>query len=131
MRISTQYKYDTYSFDIQNAADRLAAITQQVATGKRINQPSDDPVGVSHTISMRNLQSGIEQYQSNLNAAKGALGTVDNTGADLTDLVNQANQIAVSGASGTTDQIGRNAMAAQITSIQSRLVDLANTKGPD
>lgn len=131
MRISTSYKYDTLQFDIQNAADRLATITQQVATGKRINQPSDDPVGVGQTINMRSLQSAMEQYQSNLNTAKGSLGTVDNTAADITDLLNQANQIAVSGASGTTDQIGRNAMAAQITSLQARLVDLANTKGPD
>jgi len=131
MRISTSYKYDTLQFDIQNAADRLATITQQVATGKRINQPSDDPVGVGQTINMRSLQSAMEQYQSNLNTAKGSLGTVDNTASDITDLLNQANQIAVSGASGTTDQIGRNAMAAQITSLQARLVDLANTKGPD
>jgi flagellar hook-associated protein 3 FlgL len=131
MRISTAYKYDSLQFDIQNAAERLATITQQVATGKRINQPSDDPVGVGQSLNMRSLQAGMTQYQSNLNSAKGTLGYVDNTASDITDLLNQANQLAVSGASSTTDQNGRNAMASQIATLQSRLIDLGNTKGPD
>lgn len=131
MRISTRYQYDTFQYDIDQAQERLTNISLQLSSGKRINQPSDDPIGVNQSISMRGLQSAMGQYQKNLNSAKGTLGYTDNTASEMTDLVNQAYQLAVAGASSTTDQKGRDAMASQITALQSRLVSLANTKGPD
>lgn len=131
MRISTNYQYDTFQWDIQNASARLAAMSQQLATGKRIVKPSDDPTGTYQAVNMRGLKAGMDQYQKNLNAATGALGYIDNTANDMTDLLNQSYQLAVQGANATTDQTGREAMAAQISSIQSRLLDLANSKGPD
>jgi flagellar hook-associated protein 3 FlgL len=131
MRISTGYQYETFRRDISLSEERLANLSQQLATGKRINQPSDDPVGIGRSINMHSLRAGMDQYRQNLNTAKGALGTADNTLSDLTDIVNQAYQTAVTGASSTMDQTGRTAMAAQITSLQSRLIDLGNSKGPD
>jgi flagellar hook-associated protein 3 FlgL len=130
MRISTNYQYDTFQMDIRNAQEKLVNVSQQLATGKRINKPSDDPVGVGRTVSMRSLKAGIEQYQKNLNSARGALGYIDTTAGDITDLTRQAYGLAVQGASSTTDQAGRNAAATQIGNIQKRLVDLANSKGP-
>ncbi len=131
MRISTHYQYDTYQLDIQKATERMAELSRQLSSGKRINLPSDDPVGVGHTISMRSLQAGMTQYQSNLNLAKGTLDFTDTTVGDITDLVRSAYSLAVQGASSTTDQTGRNAMVSQISSIQSRLIDLANSQGPN
>jgi flagellar hook-associated protein 3 FlgL len=130
MRISTNYQYDTFQLDIRNAQEKLVKVSQQLATGKRINNPSDDPVGVARTISMRSLRSGIDQYQKNLSSARGALGYIDNTAGDITDLVRQAYTLAVQGASSTTDQGARNAAATQIGNIQKRIIDLGNSKGP-
>jgi len=129
MRISSSYKYDTYQYNLQHAEQRLVEISQQLSTGKRINQPSDDPVGTWQSITLQSLKDGIQQYMGNLNTAKGSLGFVDNTASSLNDLMNQAYQIAVQGASSTTDQTGRNAMASQITSLQTELIGLANTQG--
>lgn len=131
MRISTAYQYDSYQRDIQLAAEKLSTISQQLATGKRINQPSDDPVGVGQSLTLHSLQSGIQQYMSNLNTAKGSLGYIDNAASSMSDLMNQAYQLAVQGASSTTDQVGRNAMVQQITSLQGQLLNIANTQGPN
>lgn len=131
MRISTAYQYDSYQRDIQVAAEKLSTISQQLATGKRINQPSDDPVGVGQSLTLHSLQSGIQQYMSNLNTAKGSLGYIDNAASSMSDLLNQAYQLAVQGASSTTDQVGRDAMVQQITSLQSQLLNVANTQGPN
>ncbi len=130
MRISTNYQYNTYQYNLQNADQRLVAISQELSTGRRINQPSDDPVGVGQSITLNSLQSGIQQYLSNLNTAKGSLGTIDNTASSISDLMNQAYSLAVQGANSTTDQTGRNALAGQISELQKQLVNLANTQGP-
>jgi flagellar hook-associated protein 3 FlgL len=131
MRISTRYQYDSFSTDIRNAQQRLTKISEQLSTGKRINQLSDDPSGVRKAIGMRSLRSSMDQYEKNLTSAKGQLGYVDTTAGEIGDLLLQAYQSAVQGASSATDQTGRVAMASRIESLQSRLVELANTKGPD
>jgi flagellar hook-associated protein 3 FlgL len=131
MRIATNYQYDTFQFDIANATERLSKVSRELSTGKKITQPSDDPFGVGQTINMRSLQAGMEQYSTNLKMAKGTLGYTDSTASDMSDLMKRAYSLAVSGASSTTDQTGRNAMASEIASIQTRLLDLANTKGPN
>src|SRR5690349_2087179 len=131
MRISTDYQYNSFRYNIQSADQRLATVSDQLSSGRRINQPSDDPVGIGHAISIKSLQTSIQQYTSNLNLAKGSLGITDNAVSSMSDLMNQAYQLAVEGASSTTDQTARNAMVAQVTALQSQLVNLANTQSPD
>lgn len=129
MRISTNYQYNTYQYNLQNADQRLVNLSQQLSTGRRLNLPSDDPVGVGQSITLQSMQAGIQQYMGNLNMAKGSLGAIDNTLSSMSGLMNQAYSLAVQGASSTTDQAGRTAMASQITEIQAQILNLANTQG--
>src|SRR4051812_38051448 len=131
MRISTGYQFDTYSNDIRATQERMFQYQQQVSTGKQLNQPSDDPLGTSRVLSMRALRTGIGQYQANLSTAKGNLGYSESALSDANGVMQRAYQLAVSGASSSMDQTGRNGMAAEITSLQKRLVDLANSRGPN
>lgn len=128
MRISTNYQYSAFQSDISSAQQALFESSAQVSSGKRINRPSDDPFGTVRSVTMRSLQAGIKQYQDNLNTAKGQLGFGESTLSEMSTLTNRAYTLAVSGANGATDQKGRDAMAAEIAQIQSRLIDLANTK---
>lgn len=130
MRISTNYQYDSLQFDIQNAQSRLARLTLRLSSGKRIDDPSDDPTGVSQAISMRSLRSQMDQFAANLKTAKAGLGTTESTLSDLNSMLQSAYQIGVGGANGAMDQAGRSAMADQIASIQARMVELANAQGP-
>jgi len=130
MRISTAYQFDSYTNDIRLAQERMATAGQQVSTGKRITTPSDDPLGTSRSLSMRSVMAATKQYQQNLQTAKGILGYTEDAVGSLYDSVKQAYTLAVGGANGTTDQVGRNAMAQQITTIQERMIQIANTRGP-
>ena len=131
MRISTNYQYSTFQYNMQIADQRLATITQELSSGKQINQPSDNPVGIGQAITLQGLQTGIQQYLSNLSTANGALGTADDTLSSMSTQMNQAYSLAVEGASSTLDQNGRNAIVSQISQIQSQIVNLANTQTPD
>lgn len=130
MRISTAYQFDSYTNDIRLAQERLADAERQVSSGKRIETPSDDPLGTSRALSMRSYKSVTEQYQKNLQTAKGFLGYTESALSSTYDGVRRAYTLAVSGANSSTDQAGRNAMAQEITDIQARLVQQANTRGP-
>ncbi|MBI1755748.1 MAG: flagellar hook-associated protein FlgL [Fimbriimonas ginsengisoli] len=131
MRISTSQQFDTFSANIAVAAQQMFEAQQRVSTGRRLNQLSDDPVGASSALTMRSLRTGLSQYSSNLHAAKGMLGYSDTAMGETTNLLNRAYQLALAGANSATDQAGRAGMASEIAGIQSRLVDLANSKGPN
>lgn len=130
MRISTAYQFETYSADMRRAQERLAIAGAQVSSGKRILKASDDPLGTARTLSMRSYKAATEQYSKNLNVAKGTLGYTEEALGSAYDGIKRAYTLAVSGANSATDQVGRNAMAQEITEIQQRLLQIGNTRGP-
>lgn len=129
MRISTTYQYDSYTNAINAANQRVTQTQQDLLTGKRINKPSDDPYGATAVIKMQSIQAGLKQYDSNLVTAKGTLTNTDSALSDTGTLLNSAYTIALSGANAATDPSALPGLASQITAIQTRLVQLANTQG--
>lgn len=129
MRISTSYQYDSYQQEIDAAQNAMYVAGQQVATGKRINAPSDDPFGIQTVLTAGSFRNGIAQYTANLNTAKGYLNFTEQALTDTGSLMDRANQLALSGANGATTQDGRNAMVTEISDMQSQLISLGNTRG--
>jgi len=130
MRISTTYQYDSYTNAIDTANKRVSDTQQQLLTGKRINKPSDDPYGATAVIKMQSLQAGLAQYAVNLQTAKGTLSESDAALGDVGTLLNSAYTLALSGANAATDPTAMQGLVSQVTAIQARLVQLANSQGP-
>lgn len=129
MRVSTFYQYDSFTNAIDQAAQSLSDAQQQVSSGKKLNQPSDDPFATTSVLQMSSLVNGLTQYSKNLTTAKGSLGVSENALSEASSLINQAYTLALSGANASTDQAGLQAMANQIQGIETRLVQLANSQG--
>ncbi len=130
MRIGFAHQYDVYRSDISRAQGQLFDSQRRVTTGKKILSLGDDPVGAASAIGLRRLRAASEQYGNNLLSAKGFLGMTESTLAEMTTLINRANELAVAGANGTLEQSAREGIVREITEIQKRLVDLGNTEGP-
>jgi len=129
MRISTPYQYGTYSVDIAQAQERLVTLQRQISTGKKFSSMSDDPLGLTSSLSLKGLRENLAQYQKNLTTAKGQLGLAETTLDEANRLVRRSYELAVAGANGATDQSSRLAMVKELDEIQRRLVDLGNTQG--
>jgi flagellar hook-associated protein 3 FlgL len=130
MRISTAFQYNQYTSEISTAQQNLYTDQQQVETGKKINQPSDDPVGTSAVLTLTALQSAQTQYSANLNTATGWLGDTDNALSSASNITQSAYSLALQGANDTTTQQQRQSMASQISQYEASLVNLGNSKGP-
>lgn len=129
-RISTRYQYDAFTFSMNRAQVRLAESERQLATGKRINDLSDDPFGAGRAISMRSVRSALQQYTENLKVAKGVLSFAEQAVGSIHDLTKRAYELAVSGGNDATSQFGRATMASEVGELQRKLVTLANDQGP-
>lgn len=129
MRVSTSFQYDIYSSRISDAQSRYFEAQERVMTGKRFNRVSEDPVAALTSISARSLKSRLAQLEKNLLIAQEYAGTSENALDETGQLMRKAYTLSIQGASDATTQESRDAMAREVESLQSRLIDLANTRG--
>lgn len=86
MRVSSLYLYNTMMSQMSINSDQMSKLHEQLATQKRVNVPSDDPVTASRLVQLSREQSAIKQYQSNITRLSGALSVQE---SHITALSNQ------------------------------------------
>jgi flagellar hook-associated protein 3 FlgL len=97
-----------------------------IASEKRINRPSDDPLGMGKVLDYRQTLSSIEQYETNIQSGQERLEITELT-LDLVDeLLQGVRAIAMSEAGGTTES--RQLTAEEVKNLFDQVLDLANSK---
>jgi flagellar hook-associated protein 3 FlgL len=97
-----------------------------IASQKRINRPSDDPIGIGKVLDYRQTLSSIEQYENNIQSGQKRLEITEIT-LDLVDeLLQGVRAIAMTEAGGTTES--RQLTAEQVKNMFDQVLDLANSK---
>lgn len=86
MRISSLYNSDAMMAQLGVNGTRISKLMEQMATQKRINVPSDDPVAATRLVQLNREQSAIKQYQNNITGLSGALSSQE---AHITAMSNQ------------------------------------------
>jgi len=87
MRISTQTLFETGAAQLGSLQSGLVKTHQQIASGRRILTPSDDPVAAARALEVSQSQSLNTQYGVNRQHAKSALGAVEGTLSSVTALL--------------------------------------------
>jgi flagellar hook-associated protein 3 FlgL len=109
---------------------RLAELIRaqtQASTGKRILQPSDDPVGASRAIDLRAEQALVARWRGAAADGQPYLDAANSALSSAQDLMGQIRTLAVQGLSGTMADHDRAGLADQIESLKASLLDVANT----
>lgn len=128
MRISLRNQYSNFLYNLQNTQSNLMELNMQASSQKRINKPSDDPVGMARVLNYRTSIAGIEQYSSNIDTAKGWLNLADESMMQVSTLLTKLKGLAQQGATGTMTSSDREATSYEVRQIFSQLVNLANTR---
>ena len=128
MRISTQSLYQGIEQRIFRITSELKAAEEKVATGKNINRPSDNPVGLVDALGLRNGLARLEQYQRNMEMAKTWLDLTGTACEQAGDIAQQAQEIAQNLQDGTQTPEMRSALANQVDLLLDQAVSLGNTQ---
>lgn len=107
---------------------RVAVLQQQVATGKRLLVPSDDPLG-SMTLLANNAQ--VQRFDSqlgNISSARTSLNLSVSALQEAGSIMSSAREIALEGAQAGNDATSYEALAQQVDSLINRLLDVANSQ---
>ena len=103
---------------------------KRVATGRRIEQPSDDPVGSVHALALREQVQQIDQYGRNIREARMLLQATEQAFADIGEILHRTRQIVTQGANDTNDANAREALIQEIRELKRRLLQIGNQR-PD
>lgn len=128
MRVSLRNQYSNFLYNLQNTQSNLMELNMQASSQKRINKPSDDPVGMARVLNYRTSIAGIDQYSSNIDTAKGWLNLADESMIQVSTLLTKLKGLAQQGATGTMTASDREATSYEVRQLFSQLVNLANTR---
>ena len=128
MRIATStiYAQQTAAIDDQQAL--YAQIGQQLSTGKRLNDPSDDPTRIGQDLQLHTALDTTAQQATNVQSAVSELTTTDSALSSLTSVLQSARQLAIQGASAALTDDQRTALANQIDELVRQSIAVGNTQ---
>lgn len=106
---------------------QLNQADQQIASGRTINQPSDNPAGMAALILNHAVQSQTDTFTTNVSNLQDRLQTADSALSSAVTAVNQAISLGVEAGNSTLSNIDRQAIVSQLSGIQQQLVSIANT----
>ncbi len=106
----------------------LAKTQTQVASGKRVNTPADDPVAATQIMSQSQTRSQLAQYAKNADAATSRLNVYEQAFADASSLLQRVRELAVQANSGAMDSSARSSINTELQSRVKELQDLGNRR---
>src|SRR5436853_3665168 len=93
-RVSNTLKVNVATQSLAGIQANLLDVQNQLATGKKLNAPSDDPASAAIALELHKTLERRQGYLTNVQQASTNLGEVDSTLGDMTGLLQQAQQIA-------------------------------------
>jgi flagellin-like hook-associated protein FlgL len=114
-------------YAVQQSQQALSVALQQVSTGLRVNQPSDDPGASASMVISLASSANVDQYTSNVSATQARMQTADSAINSVVTSLNAAVTLAGAGATGTSSAANDQALAAQAQGVLSNVISQANT----
>lgn len=114
--------------DLESDLTNLTNLQEQAASGKAINQPSDNPTGTSEVLSMNAQIGRFQQYSTNAGDGLSWLGTASSALNSVTEALNQVQTDVLSGANASASDLADDqALSENVLSIKQEILGLANT----
>jgi flagellar hook-associated protein 3 FlgL len=129
MRLSTQSYYSRSISAMLDQQSALSKIQNQVATGKRINTPADDPIAAVHVLELERSKQEYSQYEKNSSLARNRLSLEENSMADAGTVMQRVRELVLQASNiGTLNDRDRESIAVELASRLEQMQDIANRK---
>jgi len=112
---------------INQAQQSLNQADLELASGRSINEPSDNPAGTAALVLNHDAQSQVDTFQLNISDLQSTMQVADSALNSAVTVVNQAISLGVQAGNSDLSNQDRQAIAQQLTGIQQQLVQIANT----
>ncbi len=125
MRINPNVTADLLA-SLANAQEEQNKAMLQMASGRRVNTPSDDPSAAAILTQNQAQSSQVDQFLCSANSIQAQLQTTDSTLNSVVLALQRAISLGVQGANGTLSDANRDSVVGELNGIQDQLLGLAN-----
>ncbi len=127
MRISTATAYNNGTNAILRENVDLNKTLLQIATGKRILSPADDPADAARILGLNQQKEQTTKYQDNIIAAENSLEMEDVTLKGIVNVLQRVRELTVQGNNATYDAEQRKSISFEVKELADSLLSYANT----
>lgn len=126
MRVSTASRYESTVDSLQRRQSELSQVQMQMATGKRVSRPSDDPTAAARAERMHIAQQRIGAEQRALQLSRHAMALGESALGQAGEMLQSVREAVVAAGNGGYDATQRAALATQLKQMRGQLLKLAN-----
>jgi flagellar hook-associated protein 3 FlgL len=127
-RVTQQMTAQNLMANINQALDRIDTTQQELSTGKKINQPSDNPYGTSLALQLNNQLGNLTSYSNNITDGTGWAQAANAALTDITNSVQRVRELVVQAANGSQSQADTSADASEVNQLIDQIKQDANTQ---
>ena len=128
MRMSTAGIHNSALIAMQAQQTQLSTTQNQIATGRRVNTPADDPVASVHIMELQRSLQETEQFGTNANMATSRLNLEESAVASVGTLLQRVQELAIEANTATVGPSDRKLIATEVRARVGELMDIANTR---
>lgn len=127
MRVANKAIYDAVKYNLGSISEELNKANEIVTTGKRINNLSDDPVGLTQSLNIRSTLSSIEQIGRNISYGNSWLTVSESALTSVQNIISDTKVLCLQMANATIGSDQRSSAAGTVQHMLDEIVSLGNT----
>lgn len=126
MRISSVTMYDQSTASINRQQSDFLKVSQQIASGRRVVNPSDDPQAASRAVGVDQSKAVTQQYADARVSARNSLSQTESILNSVSDAVTSAKTLLIQASSDTLSDVDRESIASELKGIYETMIGQAN-----
>ena len=126
MRITNNMLINNMLNNLNNNLNRMNKYQNQLATGKKISLPSDDPIVASRALKLRTDVAEIQQYKRNVDDATSWMEITEKTLGQIGDVMHRVRELAVQSGNETNTPDDLDKIRQEMEQLRIQMIHLAN-----
>ena len=126
MRVSTVTMYEQSTASINRQQNDFLKVGQQVASGRRVVNPSDDPQAASRAVGVDQSKAITQQYEDSRVSARNSLAQTESILNSISDAVTSAKTLLIQASSDTLSDVDRESIASELKGVYETMIGQAN-----
>ncbi len=128
IRLSTHMIFERGINAILEQQSAVSESQLQIASGKRIVNPSDDPSGMTRILDYNRKIDTLDQYLKNADRVTTRLENEESAISSIENTLQRVRELTVQGSSDLLSQENRTAIATEIRELRDHILSQANTR---
>ncbi len=127
MRITNSMLINNMMQYMNNNLGRMDKLQMQLATGKKIAVPSDDPIVAAKALKLRTDVSEVDQFKKNSDDANSWMDITENSLGMLVDVLQRVRELSVQASNDTLTPDDRDKIKQEAEQLKGQVIQIANT----